>query len=347
MKKLIKYALISIISLLSIISQTEAQTKIGLETTLTYDRFQGGIPLNRLEIQNSSFGIKYDYKVDLTNCAPANDVFGVFFPKIINREKFKLSGALIKLGDWKQNDQIIFDITAEKKFKHFLVSWEIGRAISAKTQPWDYVMSRIGHRLFTIEGGLLSPDYLFAPSSKKLYGWIAYHPKHFFLAAGNEISRNWFIFGTKKYANFGNLSFMNYDRDNGNFWFRSQFGFQNVNQAFFSQENYIIAASYLIVPPFFYKHFSPLSTKGKYSLKFDGKRIGKLESYEVSVGRQFGKYGQIAIGANNENFKPEKFGLILEYYKEFTLKNFKASAELRYEQLSSKFYGFITLAYQL
>lgn len=324
----------------------EAQTKFSTETTLCYDKTQGGIPLNRIEISNPLFNIKYDYKVDLISGKPLNDVFGIFFPKMVNKKTFSLDGAIIKLGDWNKNDQTILDLSATKKIGSVSITLEIGRAVGVETRPWDFVVSRASHRLFTVEGGILSPDQLFAPSQKKLYGWVAYHPEHIFVATGNEISRNWFLFGTKKHANFGNFSFLSYDRDNGNFWFRSQFGFQNVNQNFFAQDNYIVAASYLIVPPFFYKHFSPMSTKGKYALKFDGKRVGKLETYEVSVGRQFGKYGQIAIGANNENFKPERVGLLLEYYKEFTLKNFKASAELRYEQLSSKFYGFITLAYQ-
>ena len=334
------------IMILNLIINSQAQTRFSSETTLSYDKLQGGIPLNRFEIINPFFSVKYDCKVDLVNSKTVNDVFGIFFPKIINKPTFSLDGALIKLGDWNKNDQLIFDLAVTKKLGSLIVFLEIGRAVGVKIEPWDYVLSRISHRLFTVEGGILSGDHLFAPSQKKLYGWVAYHPENIFIATGNEISRNWFIFGTKKYANFGNLSFINYDRDNGNFWFRSQFGFQNVNQAFFSQENYIIAASYLIVPPFFYKHFSPMSTKGKYSLKFDGKRIGKLETYEVSVGRQFGKFGQIAAGINNENFNEKRSGLILEYYKEFKLKNFKTSAELRYEQLTAKFYGYIVLAYQ-
>ncbi len=323
----------------------EAQTKLSIETTLCYDKLQGGIPLNRLEITNPTFSLKYDYKVDLTSGKPVNDVFGICFPKIIDKKTFSLDVSIIKLGDWNKSDQTILDLLATKKIGSVNITLEIGRAIGVETKPWDFIVSRAAHHLFTVEGGILSPDPLFAPSQKKLYGWVAYHPKHLFIATGNEISRNWLLFGTKKYANFGNFSFFNYDRDNGNFWFRSQFGFQSVNQNFFAQDNYIVAASYLIVPPFFYKHFSPMSTKGKYALKLDGKRVGKLETYEISVGRQFGQYGQVAVGINNENFKSERVGLILEYYKEFKLKNFKASAELRYEQLSAKFYGYIVLAY--
>ncbi|MFA5131560.1 MAG: hypothetical protein WC467_04025 [Patescibacteria group bacterium] len=322
-----------------------AQTKVSTETTLCHDEFQTGVPLNRLEISNPSFSFKYDYKVDLINNTRVNDVLGIFLPKLIDQKTFSFGAGLIKLGDGDRSDNILVDLSAQKKFKAITIDLEIGRAFSIESNPWDYILSRASHKLFTFEGGILSSAPLFAGSKNKLYGWIAFHPEHLFVAVGNEISRDWAVFGTKGFKNFGSLSVADYDRKNGNFWFRSQFGFMDVNQKFYNQENYIISTSYLIVPPFFYKHFSPISTKGKYTLKFDGRRTNGFDVYEVSTGRQFGKYGQVAVGCTNENFNKCRTGLLLEYYKEFTLKNFKASTELRYEQLSKKFYGFIVLSY--
>lgn len=338
-------AIICSLILLSLISTVYAQTKLSTETTLIFDKTQSGSPLNRLEISNPKFSLKYDYKVDLVNNTRINDVFGIFLPKLIDKPSFNFGLGLIKLGDGDRSDDILLDLSAQKKFKSLTVDLEIGRAFCVETKPWDYIMIRTTQKLFTIEGGILSPDPLFANSQKKLYGWISFHPEHCFVAIGNEISRDWFVFGTKKFKNFGSLTVADYDRKNGNFWFRSQFGFMDVNQKFYAQDNYVISSSYLIVPPFFYKHFSPMSTKGKYALKFDGRRTNKFDVYEMSFGRQFGKYGQAAIGATNENFNKERSGLLLEYYKEFTFKNFKATSELRYEQLSKKFYGFIVLSY--
>ncbi len=322
-----------------------AQTKLSSETTLCYDKTQSGIPLNRIEVSNQKFSLKYDYKVDLVKNTRVNDVFGIFLPKFIDKKSFNFGAGLIKLGDGDRGDQTIIDLAAQKKFRSLIIDLEVGRAFSVETKPWDFVVARASHKLFTTEGGILSPDPLYANSQKKLYGWVAFHPEHYFVAVGNEISRDWVVFGTKKFGDFGNLTIANYDRDNGNFWFRSQFGFVDVNQKFYSQENYVISSSYLIVPPFFYKHFSPMSTKGKYAFKFDGRRVNKFDVYEVSFGRQFGKYGQVAIGMTNENFHKERVGLLLEYYKEFTLKDFKVSTEFRYEQLTNKFYGFVTLNY--
>jgi len=168
----------------------QAQTKFSTETTLCYDKLQGGIPLNRFEITNPSFGLKYDHKVDLVSGKSVDDVFGLFFPKIINKKTFSLGGGIIKLGDWNKGDQIILDLSATKKMGSVTISLEIGRAIGVQTQPWDFVISRVAHRLVTVEGGILSPDQIFAPSQKKLYGWVAYHPEHIFIATGNEISRN-------------------------------------------------------------------------------------------------------------------------------------------------------------
>ncbi len=323
---------------------SEAQTKVSTETTVCHDQTQSGVPLNRLEISNPKFSFKYDYKVDLINNTKLNDVMGIFLPKLISKESFTFGAGLIKLGDGNRSDNILVDLSAQKKFKAITIDLEIGRAFSVESHPWDYIMARTSHKLFTVEGGILSSTPLYAGAENKFYGWIAFHPEHLFAAVGNEISRDWFVFGTKGFKNFGSLSVADYDRKNGNFWFRSQFGFMDVNQKFYNQDNYVISTSYLVVPPFFYKHFSPMSTKGKYALKFDGRRTNKFDVYEVSAGRQFGKYGQIAIGLTNENFNKCRTGLLLEFYKEFTLKNFKASTELRYEQLTNKFYGFIVLS---
>lgn len=335
------------IILLGLTANVYAQTKVSTETTLVFDKKQSGSPINRIELSDSKFSLKYDYKVDLVNNTRINDVFGVFLPKLINKPTFNFGIGLMKLGDGDRKDNVLLDLSAQKKFTSLTVDLEIGRAFCVETKPWDYIMVRTTQKLLTIEGGILSPDPLFTNSQKKLYGWISYHPEHYFVAVGNEISRNWVIAGTKKYDDFGALAFANYDRDNGNFWFRGQFGFTDVNQKFFEQNNYVTATSYLIVPPFFYKHFSPMSTKGKYAFKFDGRRVDKFDVYEVSFGRQFGKYGQLAVGATNENLSKERIGLLLEYFKEFTFKNFKATSELRYEQLSKKFYGFIVLAYTI
>jgi len=344
MKKLV-IILVAVITL-TLNLTVKAQTKLITETTLIYDKTQGGIPLNRLEIKDPLFDIKYDYKADLITNKSVNDIFGLDIPKIIDKKTFSLGAGFIKRGDWNKDDQIILYVYGAKKFGELNWNLETGRNFGALTQPWDYVMSRVSFRNFTAEGCVTSPNQLFAPSYKKLYGWIAYHPEHVFVATGNEISRNWFFIGTKKYANFGNFTFANYDRDNGNFWFRSQFGFQDVNQNFYCQSNYLVATSYLNIPLFFYKHFAPMSTKGKYAFKFEGKRVGKLENYETSFGRQFGKYGQVALGLTSQNIPQMKSGLLLEYYKEICLYNhFKCSTEFRYEKINSRLSGFITMQY--
>lgn len=143
-----------------------SQTRLSSETTLNYDQTQGGIPLNRFEVQNPIFNLKYDYKADLIEHLPVNDVIGLFIPEIISYKKFNLGGAFIKLGDWNQKDQLIVDLMLSDTTKHFLLYCELGRAIGVRNQPWDFVISRISHRLFTIEGKIMSSGQLFSSAEK-------------------------------------------------------------------------------------------------------------------------------------------------------------------------------------
>ncbi len=223
---------------------------------------------------------------------------------------------------------------------------EVGRGINSQTGPRDYIITRLSHDLVTTEVGLLSSHNYsnFDEFATYKYYWLAVHPKYIFAAVGNEVDRTWAIVGSKDLSDFGNLSFANHDRKTQDFWFRTQFGFGQVNQGFFCLDNYLTAASYLIVPPFFYKHFSPVSTKGDYGLKFDGKKVGSVEKYELAISKKFGKLGQLAVGYQRQ--VPSTNGVTIEYYKDASLGQFNTSVELRYESIYKRLSGFITASYQ-
>lgn len=336
--------LVTVILVLTFVN-TYAQ-KLQTETTLQYDKAVGGVSIQRMQFDSPEFSVKYDYKLDLAKKGKVNDVLGIFIPNTIKSKNFSLDLAVLKVGKWDVEDEGFFDLTAINKFKYFTVSLEIGRGVNAKSGPRDYILSRLSHDLFTIEAGVMSNhgySNIDGFISNKYY-WGAIHPKYAFVAVGNEITRTWLLAGTKDLSSFGNLSCGDYDRNNGDFWFRTQFGFGEINQNFFSLNNYLVSASYLILPPFFYKHFSPISTKGDYGLKLDGKKTGEVEKYELIGSRKFGKFGQLAIGWEKE--VNSNSGFILEYYKDFSLNKFKASIEMKYESLYSRLSGFVTTSYE-
>lgn len=160
-----------------------------------------------------------------------NDVLGIFVPKVIKSDDFTLDVGVIKLGDWDKGDETFLDLTTVKKWKNISVTVEIGRGVCQINFPRDYVIARLAHSDFTIEGGLVSKKGYsnIDEFAKDKYYWAAYHPKNIFAAVGSEISRTWLLAGTRDLKNFGNLTVANYDRENKNFWFRSQCGFGQVN----------------------------------------------------------------------------------------------------------------------
>ncbi|MFA5184719.1 MAG: hypothetical protein WC456_04325 [Patescibacteria group bacterium] len=329
---------IVLLLLVSLTNQSLAQ-KIHTETNLQYDKKTTGLQIQRLQFDSPDINVRYDYKLK-----GVIDAMELYVP-IMNSDDLFLQIGLIKLGDWTQEDESFIDLVAEKKLGNLSYKLNIGYGLIADKGSRDYVLARITHDLLTVEACALS-DYGYndlASFTKDQYYWVAIHPENIFIAAGNEISRTWIIAGTKNLENFGNLSFLSSDRTNKNFWLKSQFGFGKINQNFYSLDSYRSIASYLIVPPFFYKHFSPISTKGEYALKIEGKRTGDVERWEITGAKKIGNLGRVAIGAQREG--RNRSGLNLEYYKDFNILGFIVSSEIRYESICDKFTGFISIDY--
>jgi len=337
--------LINFLVLVSIITVNSFAQILKTETAFQHDDAISGISVNRFQI-DGPVNLKYDFKKDLTNQKKVDDVLGIFVPNIIESNGFSFTPGLIKLGDWEKNDEVIVDLQIANTFKEFSISAEYGIGFRNNSAPRNFGVVRLSHPMITIEGAFMS-KYGYkniAELTEKKFYWIAVHPEKFFIAIGNEVSRNWFLVGTKNYNNFGNMTFGNIDRNNNNFWVRSQFGFGDINKNFFSQENYIVASSYLMAPPFFYIHFSPISTKGTYGFKVDVQRVGEYEKWEALFARQFGQVGQIALGWQKNNL--EKSGPIIEYYNSLNINNFfQFSLELKYEEIYNRLSGYICCNY--
>ncbi len=323
-----------------------AQVSITSESTVKIDSTDHGLPVQKLEASTKFGRIRYDYK------ANGKDIFGIVVPKIVGDSITSMGGALVKMGDGNRNDQFVVDLWASHKWgksRRFSSSLEMGRVFSPAARPWDFVLGRLSYGPITTEAGIVTSKPISEGISDKdaIYAWIAFHPKHAFVAVGKEIDRYWAFVGTKNLKRFGNLTFANYDIKTGNFWFRSQTGLGEINQKFFCQDLYVEATSYLVVPPFFYKHFSPLTTKGTYSIRLDGKRVGKTENYELMAGHIIGQNVlQVAIGLNSQHKDGDwKLAPSLEVFKNWDLKKFQASTELRYDLLYQAFSAYLIIKY--
>lgn len=346
MKKAI-FAIIVITGL--IFSELMAQVSILSETSVTINNQFQGIEVNRLQVDIPHLFVKYDYKTNI-NGKKVSDVLGIFATKTINTKIFTFEPGVIKLGDIEGEGEYFLDLFTETRFKDFSVQIDVGRGMSKSTKPRDYIISRFAHNVFTVEVGILSKNGYtnLKQFVNDKYYWAAFHPSSLFIALGNEVNRTWGFFGTQGFDNIANFTFANWDRTNDNFWIRSQWGYKNINQKYFCKENYIIGTSYLVVPPFFYKHFSPISTKGEYSFKVDIKRTGANERFEVIMGKQLGTIGQFAFGVISEGVGNElKTGIVAEYFNFVNFDQFTSSVEIHYESKRNQIIGFITLGYNL
>jgi len=340
MKNIIAIILVFIIS--SVPGQVIGQS-VNLESTINTDKTGTLLSIQRIEVKNSAFTVKYDYK------ANGSDVLGIIIPKIWSNETSSLSGMIVKNGDGNSKDQFALDVWGHKKFGQLATMLEAGRILSPASQPWDFIGTRIAHGNFTVEAYVIAKH----PINQRLnkddlyYAWIAYHPNHTFVALGKQDRQYWGYAGTKKLSHFGNFTFVNYQPETKNFWFKSQTGFGEINQDFFCQENYIIATSYLTIPLFYYLHFSPILSKGTLAIKVEGRQTAGLQNYEVMLGKQLSNnlFG-FAVGINSEYNKSDlNLAPSFELYKSWKNHIGQCIIELRYDQLYQIGSAFLVIKY--
>jgi len=339
MKNIATIILVFVICLLS--NQTFGQS-VNLESTIRVDGSGTLLAVQRVEVKGSTLTLKYDYK------ANGADVLGIIIPKIWSNKTSSLSGMVVKIGDGNSNDKFAFDIWGKKKFGKLTTMVEIGRIVSQANKPFDFAGTRLSYGNFTTEAYVVAHHPINHRLTKEdeIYAWIAYHPTHAFAALGKQDKQYWAYLGTKGLSRFGNFTFVNYQPETKNFWFKSQTGFGEINQNFFCQENYIIAASYLTVPLFYYLHFSPIVSKGTYTLKVEGRQTAGIQNYEVMMGHQLGNssFG-LAVGINSEYSKDIIIAPSFELYKSWKNTLGQCIVELRYDQVYKVCSAFLVVRY--
>lgn len=334
-------AIIIVFVFCSVINQVFSQS-VNLESTIKVDESGALLSVQRVEVKNSTFTLKYDYK------AKGSDVLGIIIPKIWSNSTSSLNGMIVKNGDGN-NDQFIFDVWGNKKFGKLTTMLEIGRIVSSTSEPRDIIGTRLSYSDFTAETYVVTKHQINQGLTKNdlYYAWIAYHPNKAFIALGKQDKQYWGYAGTKGFSRFGNFTFVNYQPETKNFWFKSQTAFGEINQNFFCQENYILATSYLTVPLFYYLHFSPIVTKGPLTIKVEGRQTAGLQNYEVMLGKQLGNnsFG-FAVGVNSEyNKNVLNLSPSFELYKSWKNNLGQCIVELRYDHLYKVGGAFLAIKY--
>ncbi|HZJ40662.1 MAG TPA: hypothetical protein VFD16_00130 [Candidatus Saccharimonadales bacterium] len=316
---------------------------VNLESAIKANGSGTLLSVQRIEITNPIFTLKYDYK------ASGGDVLGIIIPNVWSNSTSNLSGMIIKTGDGNSHDQFAFDAMINTKFGKLNALFEAMHVVNSYKDPWNFIGARLTYGNFTTEAYIATKhlDNQGLAQGNAYYTWVAYHPKHAFVALGKQEQQYWGYIGTKELQRFGSFAFINYQPETKNFWFKSQTGFGAINQKFFCQENYILATSYLTITPFYYLHFSPIVTKGTLTVKIEGKQAADIQNYEIMLGKQLGNnlFG-FATGINSEYNKTVlKLSPSFELYKSWKTKLGQCIVELRYDHLHQMGSAFFVIRY--
>jgi hypothetical protein len=296
----------------------------------------------RIEASYGNLFSRFDYY------QTGKSVLGITKKDFFQLNKVRTSAMAIRMDDGFDTVSFVADLIVNVDLQNISAMLEFGKVFRPYKGSADFIGTRLSHNLFTFETYLVSDHKLPGKVTEKdaFYTWLAYHPEKFFSAIGWRNKEWWAMFGTKNGNRFGNFSFFSY-HPSGNFWFRSQNGFHEINQNFFHQDLYLIAMSYLVVPPFFFKHFSPISTKGDYAFKLDAKRRSEIYNFEVIVSKKVGPdWFYVATGVNSEvrgdimTVAPS-----VEFYKKIKTEYMEAGIEIRYDFLYKSLRSYLTVKF--
>lgn len=337
-----KNIVISIIIILIYTATLQAQT-VSLENSFQTNHDGTTVSIQKVEVTVGRAKIKFDYKPSGT------DVLGIVIPALFKTKSLDINLMAVKTGDGGPEDRFALDIWANKQFSNFGLMIDIGRLVNKQEVPWDFAGAMISHQRFSLEAYAMTFHSMMGnnwQNSDVIYTWAAYHPEKSFFSIGLKDKEVWGYAGTRNLKRFGNFTYGSYDPRSGNFCFKSQSGFGDINQGFFSLETYRIAAEYLTIPLFFHRHFSPLCSKGTYALKLEGRRLNGVHSYEAMLGKNLpsNELG-LAIGINSQFRSELKIAPSAELYKNWQWNGFKGVIELRYDMVSNSLVGYLVLKY--
>ena len=329
-----KYIIIIIISCLG--SQLFGQS-VNLENSFLIESSQSLISFQRVEVSLEKASFKYDYK------SSEADALGLILPRLISTPSFNADAMVIRKTEKGLNDQFIVESCLNKKIGQSQISFTGGYIMSNEVQSRSYISSRLTMKHFIAEGYMI--DKTDKPG-KKYYAWIAYSPEKFFISAGQADDKYWGFAGTRNMDRFGVFTYSFYHPETGNFKVKSQFGFGEINQKFFCENNYVVAANYLVIPSFFQKHFSQVATKGDYSLKLEASRNNGIYNFESMMGKKVGnEIVRMAVGINSEYAEQLKVAPSFELYKSWKKNDWRTNVEIRYDMLYKVMAGYLVLQF--
>lgn len=327
-----KYILIAIICCLSgrLIGQS-----VKLENAFSVDNSQSLISFQKVEISQEKVIVKYDY------FSSQDNTLGIIMPSLISSSSFRASAMVARKAKDGLSDQLIIESTLRKKFDSFKLSLR-GGYMKSKDDNRNYINARLSANYIAAEAYVINEPH----GNRKYYSWAAYSSLHAFISAAKADDKYWGFVGTKNLERFGVFTYGNYQPETGNFKVKSQFGFGDINQNFFCEDTYELAASYLVIPSFFQLHFSQVATKGTYSLKLETYRINGKYNFETMMGRKIGNdIVRLAAGISAEYLDQFKSAPSLELYKSWKKDHWRATVELRYDMLYHALTGYLVLQY--
>ncbi|MFH1589667.1 MAG: hypothetical protein ABIB43_03825 [archaeon] len=172
-------------------------------------------------------------------------------------------------------------IWSEKQFEKYKLLGDAELMVKEGFKPCYMIMGGFYGNKISGEAFILKNAEVLDRNNVDVLAWAGVHDNNKYLSAGYGFDKIWSVAGITGHEDFGNVTFGFYDVKTNDWKVKSQTGIKNASKGFFSTENLDFSSGELVIPKTFKQHFSPLTTKGNYTVRLEAN--GNKENYSANI----------------------------------------------------------------
>jgi len=289
------------------------------------------VKFQRGQISNKDFELKYDFN------GAGKDV-----ARLTVNLPNKMSVAFYNIGNMDGKDYAYWEASKVLKVgNNSTMLFDGGTGIGKGREPEYFLIANIKNDKLFVEGAIYEKASRLKDLDKSIFALAAYDFGHEYLGVGKNRNTLVGVAGVKDFKDVGMITYALYDKETKGWTISSQTAVGDVNQKFFSKDNFDFVTEYFAIPVFFPTHFTPQVTKGDYSIKINGTGLPGKTELEAKLGFR-NEIVSVSAGVNtlNENGKTD-VGAVIELYKPFKLFGADCYGEAKYNTRSGDITGYI------
>lgn len=281
------------------------------------------LTFDRKEISVDGWTITYDWyksKDDVSSVTLGNDTD---------------FGGIYKIGDTGKND--LYWGYYWKKFNSGEFTFEVdgGLGLQHNNKPTYFIRGDVKNDDFSLEATWFGQEL----NRESFFGYVGWNTDNTFVSIGTAGKRLMSVSELKGFEDFGMFNYALYNPDTKVWTAKSQIALSDANQGFFTRDLVDLTSELFSTGTFHAVHFSPVMTKGEWTVKAYGHGDENETELEGMIGYA-NPLLDVGIGVNH---KRNNLRAVIEAYKGVKWGDLGVHAEVRYIPSTDDVSGYVTL----